>query len=91
MSVRIGVRELRGRLSYWLGQAAAGDEIVVMRRGKSIARITNVDGQTTLDRLVEQGLVTPPKRPKRPIRLSDLVSAEGSVSDLLIEDRKRGY
>lgn len=91
MSVRVGVRELRERLSYWIGRAAKGDEIVVVRRGQPIARITNMDGRTTLDRLIEEGLVAPPKEPKRRIRSHELVQAQGSVSELVIEDRKRGY
>jgi len=90
MTVSVGVRELRERLSHWIARAAAGEEIVILRHGDPVARLTNMGGRTTLDRLVEKGLVRPPTRPKRSIRLSDLVPADGSVSDLLIEDRKRG-
>ncbi|HMI98954.1 MAG TPA: hypothetical protein VK488_03880 [Gaiellaceae bacterium] len=91
MSVRVGIRDLRERMSYWLGRAADGEELIVTRHDEPIARITNIDGRTTLDRLIEEGLVTPAKREKRKIRIEDLIPARGSVSELLIEDRKRGF
>lgn len=36
---RVGVRELRDNLSVWLREAEAGAEVVVVSRGKEVARL----------------------------------------------------
>ncbi len=37
--VRVSVTDLRKRFGYWLDRAEAGEEIVITRRGKEIARL----------------------------------------------------
>jgi prevent-host-death family protein len=91
MAVEVGVRAFRGQLSHWLERAASGEEVIVTQRGRPLARLTGLDGRTTRQRLVDEGLVTPARRPKRPIDLNDLVPVRGSVTELLLQDRKRGY
>jgi prevent-host-death family protein len=91
VTVEVGVRDFRERLRYWLERAAGGDEVIVTERGRPRARVTGVAHRTTLDRLVEQGLVTPPTKPKRQRRGWKPVHARGSVTDLLLEDRRAGY
>ncbi len=39
----IGAKEARGRLSSLLKQVEAGDEVVVLRRGKKVARLVSFD------------------------------------------------
>ena len=36
---RVGVRELRDNLSVWLREAEAGAEVVVVSRGREVARL----------------------------------------------------
>jgi prevent-host-death family protein len=86
MSVEVGIRELRNRLSYWLDRAASGDEIIVTARGRPVARMTAMDGKTTLDRLIDEGLVTPAKQ-RRPRPLPEPIEVPGGISDLLQESR----
>ena len=89
MAVEVGVKELRARLREWLDRAAAGEEIVVTERGKPKARLTALDGRSTLDRLIAEGSVTPPSAPKTPIdRSSQIRLGPGkSLSDYVIEQR----
>jgi len=90
VSMEIGVRELRNRLSYWLDRASGGEEVIVTQRGRPVARLTAMDGKTTLDRLIEKGLVIPAKR-RRPRRLPEPIDIPGGISDLLEDDRRSGY
>lgn len=90
MVVKVGVRDLRSRLSYWLDRVEAGEEILVTRRGRPHVRI-RPPGPSTLERLIEEGVVTPAKRPKRPIRLEDIPEVPGpGLSQIVIEQRRRG-
>jgi prevent-host-death family protein len=80
VSVEVGVRELRGRLRYWLDRVAAGEEVLVTDRGRPRARLIGAEG-----------VVTPPKRPKGSRPLPDPIPVRGSVTELLLEERRRGY
>jgi prevent-host-death family protein len=90
VSVEVGVRELRNRLSYWLDRVSGGEEVIITERGRAVARLTAMDGKSTLDRLIERGAVIPAKR-RRPLRLPEPIDVPGGISDLLEEDRRSGY
>jgi prevent-host-death family protein len=82
----VGVRELHDRLSEHLERVERGAEVVVTRRGQPIARLSSVDGADPLEDLVRRGLVTLPARARSARRAH--VSARGSVSDLVAEQRR---
>jgi prevent-host-death family protein len=82
----VGVRELHDRLSEHLERVEQGAEVVVTRRGRPIARLSAVDEEDALEDLVRRGLVTPPDSPRRGRRPQ--VNADGSVSDLVAEQRR---
>lgn len=82
----VGVRELHDRLSEYLEKVEQGDEIVVTRRGKRIARLTRVETKRPLEELAERGLVRLPKRPRKPRKAE--IESKGSVSDLVAEQRR---
>lgn len=85
----VGIRELRDHLSAWLDAVASGREITVTDRGKPVARIVPVAGRTKLEQLIAEGKVRPPLRPARPASSLPLIEVEGSVSEFVIEQRKR--
>ncbi|HEX7246563.1 MAG TPA: type II toxin-antitoxin system prevent-host-death family antitoxin [Actinomycetota bacterium] len=85
----VGVRELRDHLSAWLQAVATGREITVTERGRPIARIVPATGRSKLDQLIAEGKVRPPLRPARPAATLPMIEVDGSVSDLVIEQRKR--
>jgi prevent-host-death family protein len=91
MVVKVGVRELRGNLSSWLGRVQAGDEVIVTERGKPVARLIPVKQNKKIEQLIAEGRVTPARNPKKPIDLSKLPKWKGgkTLSDIVIEERRR--
>lgn len=84
--MEVGVRELRDNLSRYLDRVRAGEELVVTDRGRAIARVSPVGAERVLDRLIAEGVVTPARRPKG--RAGRPIKAEGSVSDLVADQRR---
>jgi prevent-host-death family protein len=81
----VGVRELHDRLSEYLERVEAGDEVVVTRRGRRIARLSGLGTERPLEDLARRGLVRMPQGPRSP--RSAQVKGTGSVSDLVSEQR----
>lgn len=89
--VEIGIRELRLNLSKYVARARKGMSVVVTDHGSPVARLGPVeDGDDVFARLVRDGLITPGRRPSgRPLPpLVDERGVKGSVSDLVLEDRR---
>ena len=82
-----GVRDLRDHLSRYLAQVRDGAEVTVTDHGHAVARLVPLKQPRTLDRLIADGLVTPARTPKR-TRTAQPISAEGTVSDLVAEQRR---
>lgn len=82
----VGIRELRDHLSRYLDEVQQGNDVVVTDRGRAIARILPMSGETTLDRLIREGRVTPAKTRAR--RLPTPIKTKGTVSDLVAEQRR---
>jgi prevent-host-death family protein len=88
MAVTVGIRELRNNLRAYLGRVKEGEEVNVTERGKVIARISTASERKILEELAAAGLVTLAKRPKQPVRPEDHIPVRGSVSDIVIEQRR---
>lgn len=82
-----GVRELRDHLSRYLDVVRDGQEVTVTDHGKAIARLVPLDQPRPLDRLIAEGLASPARTPKRS-RSSGAIDADGTVSDLVAEQRR---
>ena len=82
----VGVRELKARLSEYLGAAAAGQEVVVTDRGRPVARIVPYGTSSAIERGIAEGWVEAPRR----TRLEPVVRhrSPASVLDVLDEDRE---
>jgi len=85
-ATEVGVRDLHDRLSEHLERVAAGQDVVVTRRGKPIARLTAIDPEDPLSELARRGLVTPPRRPRD--RRRPTLRPRRPVSDLVVEQRR---
>jgi prevent-host-death family protein len=84
----VGVRELRDHLSKYLAEVKDGREIVVTDHGKPIARLMPpAQHRSKLQQLIAEGRAEAPKTTKR-VRFQPL-EAKGSVSDIVIEQRRR--
>lgn len=82
----MGVRELHDRLSEHLERVAAGQDIVVTRRGRPIARLSAIAEQDPLSELARRGLVTPPRRSREKRRPT--LRPREPVSDLIVDQRR---
>ncbi|HEX5614383.1 MAG TPA: prevent-host-death protein [Acidimicrobiia bacterium] len=83
---RAEITDLSEQLDQVLARVARGGEVSLVEDGTAIARVVPPRGATRLERLIEEGLVTPARstrrwRPKRRI-------AGGGASDLVIDDRR---
>jgi prevent-host-death family protein len=82
-----GVRELRDHLSRFLAVVKGGQEITVTDHGKAVARLIPLEEPRVLDRLIEEGRVTPSRVSKRP-RTGRRVRSNEPVSTLVDEQRR---
>lgn len=86
VGVEVGVRALRDGLSRHLAEVREGHTVTVTEHGRPIARIVPVDRPTTLERLIADGVVQPPRTAKRPA--PEPLDVSGTVSDLVAEQRR---
>ncbi|MFT5203244.1 MAG: prevent-host-death family protein [Candidatus Aldehydirespiratoraceae bacterium] len=83
--MNVGIRDLKAHLSEYVGRAADGEQIVVTDRGRPVAQLTALAGQSALDRGVEEGWIEPARRAHLgPVAR---VTATRSVADVIDEDR----
>lgn len=82
----VGVRELHDRLSAYLERVESGEEVVITRRGRRIARLSSIDADDALEALARRGLVRLPRAQRSPRK--PRVKSAGSVSDLVTEQRR---
>ena len=83
----VGIRELRNHLSRYLERVKDGEEVTVTDRGRPIAKLSPVTEVRPFDRLVAQGLISPPINPDRTLP-DTLIPTNGSVSELIAEMRR---
>lgn len=83
--MEVGVRELKARLSEYLGRAAAGEEVIVTDRGTPVVRLTPFLGGSAVERGIEEGWVEAPRRVK--LAAAHPQRSARSVIEVLDEDR----
>ncbi|MDP3983845.1 MAG: type II toxin-antitoxin system prevent-host-death family antitoxin [Acidimicrobiia bacterium] len=83
--MKVGVRDLKAKLSEYLGRAAAGEVIVITERGQPKALLTPLPGRARLDQGIAEGWVTPPVR--RGLGPTRRHRAQRRVLDVVEEDR----
>ncbi len=83
--MEVGVRDLKAKLSEYLGRAAAGEQVVVTDRGSPIARIVSYSESSSIERGIEEGWIEPPRRTH--LEPFQRHRSDRSVLDVLDEDR----
>jgi prevent-host-death family protein len=85
----VGVAQLRRELKEWLERASSGEDVVVTDRGRPIARLVAVEGESVLDRLERDGVISgrPAGRPTAAGTRG--VPTAGPVADLIVDDREQ--
>ncbi len=84
----VGIRELRASLSRYVDQVKAGEEIVVTEHGRPVARLVPMNGERKIDRLIREGVLIPPRRPKGPRPAPIRVEGDVRLSEIVIEQRR---
>jgi prevent-host-death family protein len=82
----VGVRELHDRLSAYVEMVEKGNEVIVTRRGRRIARLSALEAERPLEELASRGLIRMPQRRRTPRRAR--VKGSGPVSELVSEQRR---
>ena len=90
VTTRVGIRELKAKLSHYLDRAAAGETIVVTDRGRAKVEIRRLSVEERIHQGIEEGWIRP-GRPgglsgqKRPAR-----GARGrvTIAEAMAEDRE---
>ncbi len=78
---------MRDHLSRYLAEVRDGAEITVTDHGHAVARLVPFEQPRPLERLIAEGLVTPAGTRKRR-RTAQPITARGTVSDLVAEQRR---
>jgi len=81
MTRQINVAEAKAKLSELLDLALAGEEIVIARAGKPLARLVPVEAQQPRKKGAWRGWLIPDDVFLEPMEPEDLDAAEGKFSD----------
>ena len=87
--MRVGVRELKSRLSEYLRRVKTGQTIVITDHGRPVGRIVPAERplEARLGAMIEAGALAWSGQKLEPMVPVAQVQADHSVADLLIEDR----
>ena len=84
-----GVKELKNQLSRYLADVKDGKEVVVTERGRPIARLVPLEKKISrLEEMIDAGLVTPARAPRRRKLPPPVKPDGGTVSEFVIKDRE---
>ncbi|MQA09497.1 MAG: type II toxin-antitoxin system prevent-host-death family antitoxin [Pseudonocardiaceae bacterium] len=86
---RVGIRELRNNLKDYLEQVERGESIEITKNGKTIGMIVPEQrGDTTVNRLVAEGKLTPSPSGHHGVRLPRRVrpSAESAPTSEILDE-----
>jgi prevent-host-death family protein len=83
----VGIKDLRDGLSRYLDRVRDGGTITVTDHGRPIARITPVGRLTTYEQMLQDGRITPGRRPKGPAPEPIELAGGGTVSEFIAEQR----
>jgi prevent-host-death family protein len=86
---RVGIRQLKARLSEYLRRVRAGETVLITDRGQPVGRIvpTAESIEDRLQRMAEAGLILWSGRRLEPRPPVAQARGDRTVADLLIEDR----
>ncbi|CAN5547889.1 hypothetical protein BH20CHL7_BH20CHL7_18520 [soil metagenome] len=83
------MRELKAKLSEYLGRVERGETVDVLRHGRRVARIVPAVGETTMERGLREGWIT--RQVDRPVEaFTPLPPAPGAPTTMEILDEIRG-
>lgn len=88
VTTRVGIRELKSKLSHYLDRAAGGETIVVTDRGKAKAELRGLSADQRIQQGIEEGWITPGRGgPPRPLPRRG-AKARMTIAEAMAEDRE---
>ena len=88
--LRVGVRDLKSRLSEYLRQVSQGQTVIITDHGRPVGRLSPID--QTLDQRVkalqDAGLVAWNGQKLKPVTPVAVNRGERQISDILVEMRE---
>ena len=86
--MRVGIRELKAKLSEYLARVEEGEIIIVTSRGRGVAQIIPLPGRGNIERgLAEGWLHRKEDRPPSPVVPHPPKPGAPSIDEILREDR----
>ena len=88
--LRVGVRDLKARLSKYLRQVSQGQTVIITYHGRPVGRLSPVDQplDERLKSLQDAGLVAWNGQKLKPVLPAAVNRSEQQVADLLVEMRE---
>ena len=91
--INVGIKEVKNNLSRLLARVKAGEEILITKRGRPVARIVKENQgdksiRVALEPLIQRRLITLPSRSILKDRISAVETLGKPVSEIVIEDRR---
>lgn len=88
--IRVGVRDLKARLSEYLRQVKQGHIVIITEHGRPLGRLLPAEGtlEERIKNLIEAGMVAWNGRRPEPISPAAVNHSDRQVSDILVEMRE---
>jgi prevent-host-death family protein len=88
--IRVGVRDLKARLSEYLRQVQNGNIVVITEHGRPVGRISPVEQPLNerVETLLEAGMVVWNGQKLQPIKPAAVNHGEKQISEILVELRE---
>jgi prevent-host-death family protein len=84
----VGVRELKSKLSEYLGRVERGETVNVTSRGRRVAQIVPAAGETAIERGLREGWITQKvDRPPEPFTPLAPMPGTPTSEELIRQDR----
>ena len=87
VTTRVGIRELKARLSHYLERAAAGETIVVTDRGRAKVEIRKLSVEERIQQGIEEGWIRPGRRGGLSLRDRPRFKGKMTIAEAMAEDR----
>ena len=88
VTTRVGIRELKAKLSHYLDRAAAGETIVVTDRGRAKAEIRKLSVEERIQQGIEEGWIRPGRRGGMSQRDRPRFKGRMTIAEAMAEDRE---
>lgn len=88
VTTRVGIRELKAKLSHYLDRAAAGETIVVTDRGKAKAEIRALSVEERIQQGIEEGWIRPGRPGGLSLRERPRFKGRMTIAEAMEEDRE---